>query len=125
MLDLRRLRSEPDVVREALARRGDPAVLDALGEVIELDVRRRELLPELENLRKRKNEASEAIGNAKRAGEDASEAIAAMQEVGGREKELSTELAEVEATLERALMVLPNLPADAAPPQDTVLREVG
>src|SRR3954447_12768941 len=47
-----------------------------------------------------------------------------MQEVGGREKALSTELAEVEATLERALIVLPNLPADAAPPQDTVLREV-
>src|SRR3954463_14829402 len=125
MLDLRRIRSEPDVVRDALARRGEPEVLDALGQVVELDVRRRELLPELEELRKRKNEASEAIGAAKRAGEDASEAIAAMQEVGGREKALSTELAEVEATLERALIVLPNLPAAAAPREDAVIREVG
>src|SRR3954465_4737509 len=125
MLDLRRIRSEPDVVREALARRGAPEVLDALGQVVELDVRRRELLPELEELRKRKNEASEAIGAAKRAGEDATEAIAAMQEVGGREKALSTELAEVDAALERALGALPNLPAAGAPPEDTVLREVG
>src|SRR3954470_21809025 len=120
MLDLRRIRSEPDAVREALARRGDSAVLDALGQVIELDVRRRELLPELEDLRKRKNEASEAIGRAKRAGEDASEAIAAMQEVGGRERALSPELAEVERALERALTALPNPPAEAAPPEDTV-----
>src|SRR3954466_9435165 len=125
MLDLRRIRSEPDVVREALARRGEPEVLDALGQVIELDVRRRELLPELEELRKRRNEASDAIGAAKRAGEDASAAIAAMQEVGGREKALSIELAEVEAALEGALIVLPNLPAEGAPPEDTVLREVG
>src|SRR3954470_17752201 len=125
MLDLRRIRSEPDVVRGALARRGQPEILDALGQVIELDVRRRELLPELEELRKRKNEASEAIGAAKRAGEDASAAIAAMQEVGGREKALSTELAEVDTALERALGALPNLPAEGAPPEDTVLREVG
>src|SRR3954468_3400889 len=134
MLDLRRIRSEPDAVRAALARRGEPQMLaaggepemlDALGQVLELDVRRRELLPELEDLRKRKNEASEAIGAAKRAGEDATEAIAAMQEVGGREKALSTELAEVDAALERALGALPNLPAAGAPPEDTVLREVG
>src|SRR3954453_6409140 len=125
MLDLRRLRSEPDVVREALARRGDPAVLDALGQGIDLDVRRRELLPEREDRRKRKNEASGAIGAAKRAGEDATEAIAAMQEVGGREKALSTELAEVDTALESALSALPNLPAEGAPPEDTVVREVG
>src|SRR3954449_9032096 len=125
MLDLRRIRSEPDAVRAALARRGEPEMLDALGQVIELDVRRRALLPELEELRKRKNEASEAIGAAKRAGEDAGAAIAAMQEVGGREKALSTELAEVDTALERALAVLPNLPADDAPPEDTVVREAG
>src|SRR4051794_37361017 len=125
MLDLRRIRSEPDAVRAALARRGEPEMLDALGQVIELDVRRRALLPELEELRKRKNEASEAIGAAKRAGEDAAAAIAAMQEVGGREKALSTELAEVDTALERALGALPNLPAEGAPPQDAVVREVG
>src|SRR3954453_18718714 len=125
MLDLRRIRSEPDVVRDALARRGEPEVLDALSQVVELDVRRRELLPELEELRKRRNEASDAIGAAKRAGEDASAAIAAMGEVGGGEKALSSELAEVDAALEGALIVLPNLPAEGAPPEDTVLREVG
>jgi seryl-tRNA synthetase len=125
VLDLRRLRSEPDAVRAALARRGDPSLDEALDRVLDLDERRRALLPEVEELRARKNEAGEGIARAKREGEDASAAIAAMQEVGGREKALNAELAEVEAELRHAQVALPNLPADDAPPEDTVLREVG
>src|SRR5439155_1405931 len=89
MLDLRRIRSEPDTVRAALDRRGDPSIGEALDRVLALDARRRELLPELEQLRARKNKTSEAIGAAKRSGENASDAIAAMKELGAREKELS------------------------------------
>ena len=125
MLDLRRLRSEPDAVRAALARRGDPAIGDAVDRVLALDARRREILPELEELRARKNEASQAIGRAKQSGEDASEAIAAMQAVGGREKALNGELATVDDELARVQAALPNLPDEGAPPEDTVLREVG
>ncbi len=42
MLDLRRLRSDPDAVRAALARRGDDAVAD-LDRIVELDARQREV----------------------------------------------------------------------------------
>ena len=125
MLDLRRIRSEPDTVRAALDRRGDPSIGEALDRVLALDARRRELLPELEQLRARKNEASEAIGAAKRSGEDASDAIAAMKELGAREKELSAELSEIEAELGHAQTALPNVPADEAPQGDSVLRQVG
>jgi len=125
MLDLRRIRSEPDTVRAALDRRGDPSIGEALDRVLALDARRRELLPELEQLRARKNEASEAIGAAKRSGENASDAIAAMKELGAREKELSAELSEIEAELGHAQTALPNVPADEAPQGDSVLRQVG
>ncbi len=124
MLDLRRLRAEPDEVRAALARRRDGS--DArLDEVLALDERRRAVLPELEALRARNNAASEAIAAAKRAGEDASEAIAAMREVGSREKELNAERATVEEQLDAAMATLPNPPSADAPDSDTVLREVG
>jgi len=122
VLDLRRIRSEPDAVRAALDRRGDPSIGEALDRVLALDARRRELLPELEQLRARKNEASEAIGAAKRSGEDASDAIAAMKELGAREKALSAELSEIEAELGHAQTALPNVPADEAPQGDSVLR---
>ena len=63
MLDLKRIRQEPEVVRAALERRG-PEAAAGLDRVIELDARRRELLPELEGLRAEQNEANTRIKSA-------------------------------------------------------------
>jgi seryl-tRNA synthetase len=123
VLDLRQLREDPEPARAALARRGvDPAIFD---EALELDERRRALLPELEELRRQKNEASKRIGELQRTGADASEAIAAVRTASGREKELTDELRSVEERRAAALVALPNLPDPDAPPADEVLREVG
>src|SRR3954463_14286479 len=124
MLDLKAIRHDPETVRAALARRRDGS--DAsLDRVLELDARRRELLPETEALRARQNEASGAIGRAKKEGRDASEEIAAMQEVARRVKALSEELSGVEAELEEALASLPNPPDPTAADEDETIREVG
>jgi seryl-tRNA synthetase len=124
MLDLKAIRRDPEPVRAALARRrdGSEATLDR---VLELDARRRELLPEIESLRARQNEASAAIGRAKKEGRDASEEIEAMQEVARRVKALGEELAAVEADLNGALWTLPNPPDPSAADEDETLREVG
>ena len=124
MLDLKAVRRDPDAVRAALARRRDGS--DArLDEVLQLDARRRELLPEVEGLRARQNEASQAIARAKKEGGDAAEAIAEMQEVSRRAKALSEELATVEASLDGALALIPNPPDPSAADEDATLREVG
>jgi seryl-tRNA synthetase len=122
VLDLKQLRDDPDSARQALARRGDAERLDP---VLDLDARRRELLPELEQLRAEKNQASKRIGELQRAGEDASNAIAEVRSSGEREKQLDAELAEVQSALDTALAAVPNLPSPDAPPEDTVIREVG
>ena len=116
------MRSEPEAVRLALARRG---AAESLDEVMELDRLRRELLPALEGLRAEQNAASKEIGAAKQRGADAAPAIAAMEQVAARGRELSDQESAVKAQLDRALSALPNLPDPAAPDQDTVLREVG
>ena len=122
MLDLRLIRSDPEVVAAALARRGIEGAID---ELLALDARRRELLPQVEELRAQRNQASELIAQAKRAGEDAQAAIDEMRALGTREKELSAELDQIQARLDAQLAALPNLPAADAPDEDTVLREVG
>ncbi len=122
MLDLKLIRSDPDAVRAALARRGADGALD---ELLELDGRRRELLPRVEGLRARQNEASQAIGEAKRAGQDATAALAEMKQVAADVKELQAELATVEERIQAVLISVPNPPAESAPDEDTVLREVG
>ncbi len=122
MLDLKQIRDDPEGAREALARRGEA---DGLDPVLELDARRRALLPELEELRAERNRASKRIGELQRSGEDASEAIAAVRSSGEREKQLDAGLREVSERLEAALAALPNLPDPSAPLEDEVLREVG
>jgi seryl-tRNA synthetase len=125
MLDLKLIRSEPDAVRAALARRGDAAAA-GLDRVIELDARRRKLLPELEGLRAEQNEANVRIRSAPDA-EAREREIAAMREVAARAKGLEQELASVEEDLRAALVPLPNLPDPAAAPgpEDELVRTVG
>ena len=127
MLDLRSIREDPGPARTALARRG---AADALDELLGVDERRRELLPEVEERRARQNRASDQIAEAKRAGDDAEPLIAEMREVSAGLKELEAELSEVEAKRSELLMALPNLPDPEAPEgateEDAVtLREVG
>ncbi|MBD0283426.1 MAG: serine--tRNA ligase [Thermoleophilaceae bacterium] len=123
MLDLRQIREDPEPARAALARRGvDPASLD---EALELDDRRRAILPELEELRRRKNEASKRIGDLQRQGVDASRAIADVRGISSREKALDEELRSVEERRSAALALLPNLPDPTAPLEEEVLREEG
>jgi seryl-tRNA synthetase len=125
VLDLKRIRQEPDAVRAALARRGED-VAGAVDRVVELDERRRELLPELEGLRAEQNEANVRIKSA--GGPDEREReIAAMRGVAARAKELERELVAVEDDLQAALAPLPNLPDPTAPPgpEDELIREVG
>ena len=66
MLDIRLIRSEPDSVRRALARRGDVAA-DAVDRVLELDGRWRGLTTELEELRAEQNRGSKGRRGAPRA----------------------------------------------------------
>ena len=122
MLDLKEIRRDPDAARAALERR---RAADRLDEVLRLDARRRELLPEEEALRAEQNRATKAIGQAKQGGGDASEAIAAMQDVSARAKALAAERAQVDEELDRTLGTLPNLPLPSSPVEEEVVREWG
>jgi seryl-tRNA synthetase len=126
VLDLRAIREDPGPPRAALARRG---AAEALDELLALDARRRELLPEVEGRRAAQNEASDEIAARKRAGDDAADVIERMQGVSAELKAMQAELAEVEGKRDALAATLPNLPHPDAPeggPDDAVcLREVG
>ena len=123
MLDLKLIREDPDAVRAGLERRKVPGGI--VDDVLALDARRRELLPELEGMRGEQKRASEAIAAAKRSGEDAEGAIAEMKGVAARIKEMGAEVGAVEERLDSTLASLPNLADPTAPPEDDVLREWG
>ncbi|MBV9213555.1 MAG: serine--tRNA ligase [Actinobacteria bacterium] len=123
MLDLKLVREDPERVRKALERRRvDGTIVDQL---LELDARRRELLPELEGLRAEQNRAGKAIAEAKRSGQDAAGAIERMQGVAARVKEMQAEQSKLEERLTALRATVPNPPATSAPDEEEVLREEG
>jgi seryl-tRNA synthetase len=127
VLDLKRIRDDPNAARKALARRGAG---DDLDELLRLDAKRRELLPEIEGGRAKQNEANDAIAEAKRSGADAEPVIAEMREVAAEVKQQEADLKEVEAERDRLLAELPNYPHPDVPEGETaedakLVREVG
>ncbi|MEE9249008.1 MAG: serine--tRNA ligase [Dehalococcoidia bacterium] len=113
MLSIQLIREQPDMVRQALARRDeDPSPLDR---VLDLDRRRRTLLAESESLRARRNEVSKQLARMK---DKPPETIAEMREVGSRIKALDDDLKQVDAGLTDLLLTLPNIPQDDVPVGD-------
>jgi seryl-tRNA synthetase len=126
VLELKRIREDPDGVRAALARR-DPELDSVLAGVLERDRRWREATTAAERLRAEQRERSQQIAEAKRAGTDVAAALGQMKELSARVKELAEQARASEEELTGQLALLPNLPdPDAAPgPEDELLREVG
>jgi seryl-tRNA synthetase len=127
MLDLKLIRSDPERVKAALARRGAAGEVDAL---LALDARRRELLPRIEGAQAERKTLSKRIGEAKQRGEEAEEPMRAVQALKETIEAGKAELEQVEAELERVAAALPNLPdpgaADGMTEEDAVVvREVG
>jgi seryl-tRNA synthetase len=113
MLDIKRLRTDLDKVKQALVHRGEP--LSDIEGFAELDSRRRELLTESESLKNRRNVVSQEVARKKRAGEAADDLIAEMREVGDRIKRLDDEVRELEQRLEELLLSIPNVPHESVP----------
>ncbi len=106
-------------MRAALARRGaEPAA--AVDRVRTLDERWRSITARLEELRAEQNRASRG-----RKGPPTPQERAQLAELAARGRALSDEESAVRAQLDAELASLPSLPADDAPDEDVVLREVG
>jgi seryl-tRNA synthetase len=115
MLDVRRIRQEPEAVRAGLAVRGKAETDAALDRVLALDEERRALVGEGDGLKARRNAVSQEVGARKRAGEDAEDLVAEMREVNDRIREIDARLREVEGETDDLLMRIPNVPHPDVP----------
>lgn len=111
MLDIKFLRSNPDVVKQNIKNKFQDEKLPLVDEVIELDQRNREIKQEVEALRAEKNKASKEIGvmMAQKKFEEAEALKKKVSESAGRIEELSTEEKEVEEKIKKIMMVIPNI----------------
>ena len=130
MLDLRQLRAEPDTVKAAVARRGEPAA--PLDQVIVHDERRRATVSETDELRAEVKRISAEVGALHRDGraEEASDLRTRSRELGARIDELAAEAEQLSEWIRRILLFVPNMPAEdcpdgSGPDDNVVVRTVG
>jgi len=112
LLDAKYIRSNPDEVRAALAKRKKEVNLDKF---LALDEKRRSILSEVEQLKNKRNVVSQEIARLKKEKKDAEALIAEMQQVSGTIKELDDKVREVEAELNDILLTIPNIPHESVP----------
>ena len=110
MIDIKLVRDNPEVVFQAMEKRGEGRA--PIDEIIVLDNSFRQLLQEAEALRARRNEVSKQISQMK---EKPPGLIAVMRQVGDRISQIETESNEITARLEDKLLRLPNLPSADVP----------
>jgi len=109
MLDIKLIRENPELVRQALEKRGDSFALDS---ILEIEGRYRSLLRQTEELRAKHNETSKQLGQSK---EKPPQLIAQMRQLGEQISSLQQQTKEAKAGLDSLLLELPNMPHPGVP----------
>jgi seryl-tRNA synthetase len=113
MLDIKLIRDNPELVRQALEKRGySPESIKNLDTIIEIDSRYRSLLRQTEELRAKHNEASKQLSKSK---EKPPELIAQMRQLGEQISSLQQQTKEAKGNLDSLLLELPNIPHPSVP----------
>ncbi|HVN67191.1 MAG TPA: hypothetical protein VMT55_02380, partial [Candidatus Sulfotelmatobacter sp.] len=128
MLDPKLLRSEPEVVREALKKRNaDAAPVDKF---LAVDADWRKLTAQLDELKAKQNAASAEIAKLKKEKKDAAAILGQMKKISEEAKQMEKEQADFLLKLNEIVLTMPNVPHSSVPAgksaaDNPVIREWG
>lgn len=115
MLDIRLVRSSPDVVRADLEKRNDSEKIAWVDDLLKKDVRSRELKIETDTLRQRRNTIAREINAMRKSGKDADALMAEAASLPQKIKDHDEEREEIAHMIRHYLMRLPNILHDSVP----------
>ncbi|MCH3965535.1 MAG: serine--tRNA ligase [Clostridium sp.] len=115
MLDLKRIRNNPEEIKKLLSNRGEDFDLSDIDEVVSLDQNRRNILVEVEELKKNRNEASANIAKMKKKGENADNLLSEMKRLSEKIKEYDVSLSKIEDKIQHIMLRIPNIPNPQVP----------
>lgn len=119
MLDLKRIRTNPEEIKEVMKGRGEGFDLSIIDEVVELDKKRREILVEVENLKSKRNTESSKIGKFKKEGKDVSEIMTEMKKLAEEIKTHDVKVSEIDEKINYIMLRIPNIPNPDVPDGET------
>ena len=112
MLDIRRIRENPEEIAKSVSRRGKTFCFDHL---LAMDSDRRSFIAETEALKAKKNAVSKQIPLLKKKGEDTTALFEEMKQESDRIKELDEKVAELDAAIRSEMLTIPNIPNASVP----------
>jgi len=112
MLDIKFIRDNPELVKEAIKNKNEK---DRVDEVLKLDKTRREIIVQSDELKARRNQVSAQIPQLKKEGKDISGILADMKRVSDQISEFDSKLRNIEVELEDILLYIPNIPHESVP----------
>ena len=115
MLDIKLIRSDPEAVKTAVARRGEPT--SSIDEIVELDAQLRTTSTERDDIRSEIRQTSKKVGSLHAEGK-ASEAQALAdhsRSLGAREKALDERCEQLAGELRMLMLNVSNMPSPDAP----------
>jgi seryl-tRNA synthetase len=121
MLDIKFVRENQDLVKQAIKNRALKIDIDSL---VKIDDARRIALSEFEDLSAQRNKANDEIGVLLKEKKDAKSRISSMKEISRRIGELEGQIKEQEAELNKMLLNIPNLPHSSLPIGDVSVNKV-
>jgi seryl-tRNA synthetase len=115
MLDIKLIRENPEIVRDNLAKRGDPENLIMFQELIKTDKKWREDLTKLNDLRHERKICTQEIASLKKAKKEAQDQIDKARIIDSQISVVENEVAQLEEKVRGYLMTLPNLLHESVP----------
>ena len=109
MLDIKRIKENPEEIIDLLARKGKDA-RETIERILELDNQRRVLVSETDNLKAKQNTVSKQIPAMKKAGQDTAPVFAEMNALKETIKVNDGKISEIEKEYKDLMLGLPNLP---------------
>jgi len=117
MLDIKLIRSNPELVKQNIEKKFQHSKLELVDEVLQLDQQNREIKQEVEALRFAKNQISKQIGMLMSQGKkaEAEEVKKQVTDNASKVENLSLLEKEVEEKIKEIMMILPNIIDDSVP----------
>ncbi|MBD9097257.1 MAG: serine--tRNA ligase [Ruminococcaceae bacterium] len=114
MLDIKLVRSNPDLVKAGMAKRGKN--MDKyIDDIIDIDNQRREISREVEAMKAEQNRVSKLVPQLKKEGKDTTDLFAEMKELSAKIKEADDRLSVLEEKQRMDLLNIPNIPHESVP----------
>ena len=107
MLDIKRIRQNPEEVKELLAKRHGNFPID---ELLGLDEKRRKVLIQVEEMKAKQNAVSKEIPKLKKEGKDATDVLNEMKQLSDQVRELDMEVKAMDDSIKNLLLQIPNTP---------------